>query len=155
MFSSDIETILSEVEENNKNGAAELAAKATEVLTSLDISGKSKEAVLEEICRLGSRLIHAQPKMAPIVSLVNGLLLQASEAHADGLPDNYINQYCRRFLDNLRADEEKLYCKAAGVLRDHDTVLTHSASSSVRKTLLAAHKAGKDGLYVENWVNRK
>lgn len=146
MPESKIDNKVAELAADNQSGAAELVAQAAEIIKVLDID----EAVTddrqaqENIRTLGRRLIQAQPTMAPIFSLVNGLLLQINERAGKESVTAFIDKFCQKFLADMRENEDTLHRKAAGVLPEKVTVLTHSASSTVRETIFAAVKAGKN-----------
>ena len=143
---SEIDKKVAGIAADNQSGAAELVAQATEILQLLDFDEAvtNDHKIQDNIRTLGRRLIEAQPRMAPIFSLVNGLLLQINERPGNESVTAFIDKYCQKFLADMRQNEETLHRKAAGVLPENTTVLTHSASSTVRETVFAAVKAGKN-----------
>jgi len=143
MFTAEIEQLLSKIEADNYSGAAELTVQAADALQAIGAQAGDDREIEGKILAFGVRLISGQPTMGSLFTLVNGALLGLAEQYTGKTSGEFIENYCSKFLDTLNKNEETLYRKAAGVLRDGDCILTHSASSTVRETILAASEAGK------------
>jgi len=76
----------------------------------------------------------AQPAMAPLANLAD--LVRANTDAAR------LAESCREFAARLRDAGRRIAELASGLITDGATVLTHSASGTVRDALLAAHGAG-------------
>ena len=139
------EHLLREIALNNRSGAAEilpravdlfelLAARADDTLT---ISQARKSAI--EAC---AGLVRAQPRMAPLINLANAVI-RATESSASAVEvlkaaagaAFEFNQRCSRAAAAAATN-------AAALIRQGATVLTHSRSSTILRTLIDAHNAG-------------
>jgi len=124
-----------------------LAVQAAEALRELaeeyqPLDGRPE--FLEVLAAAAAALVRAQPVMAPIVNLANQVLLQASDIK--GSPQAVqitAARACNEFIGQTAEFDQNLHRKAAGVIRNDDTVLTHSYSSAVAKALIAAHRQGR------------
>lgn len=56
---------------------------------------------------------------------------------------NIIKSYCEEFIQNLKTSDRLISKNANEIFEDDSTVLTHSYSSTVLKTILYAKKIGK------------
>jgi translation initiation factor eIF-2B subunit delta len=124
--SASLEEFLLEIREDNVSGATHLVRKGAQFLLACLKEGKA-----EEIWALGKALIDAQPSMAPMVNLVNGLF-DAIKAFKD--PQSIKEQGAEAvqgFLKGLSTSEEQIRGHALSLLQWEKRVMTLSYSSTV------------------------
>ena len=109
-----IQSLIHEIRCDNTSGATALTRKAAEALSGSD-----------EPLETARALIAAQPTMAPIVNLTRSALS----------PEEFVETLVRHGQAAVR--------HAAELIREGQTVLTHSFSSAVLETLLSAHGQGR------------
>lgn len=142
-------TILRRIREDNRSGASALTREAANLLLmELDAPYRSLAELRQNLLTLGQELISAQPMMAPIFNLVNGLLLKAQE----GLELEETKEGCRQqikeYLARLEESLQSLALEAASLIQEGLTILTHSYSSAVEAAFCAAGEQGKDFVVV-------
>ncbi|MCP5120798.1 MAG: hypothetical protein GY953_59145, partial [bacterium] len=115
-MSAEVQELIDQIRSDNTSGATTLTRLAAKAL--------SRSSALDETARA---LVAAQPAMAPILNLVNTVLSDARGAAA-----------CDEFLESLAANSEAAIRHGASLIQRSQTVLTHSFSSAVLDTLLAA-----------------
>jgi len=129
---------VAELSRDNRSGAAELEARALELLIDLvgDSSpGSNAGEYRRWLLRVGRELIGAQPAMATFFRLVNDLLWACDRAT---LPED-IRQQALTFLQHRQARQEAALEAAAHAaaiyLADYTALMTYSRSSSVLRAL--------------------
>ena len=130
---------------DNRSGAVALAAQAARALARLFEREPVKgDAALVPLALEGARkVMRAQPEMAPMFRLAHGVVLAADRASGPAEQLGAALRFCLDFETGLK-EHSSLTAQAAGALiRDCDTVLTHSFSATVRDALLLAHAQGK------------
>ena len=137
------EHLLREIALNNRSGAAEILERAVELfklLAAADTRMISQARISAiEAC---AGLVRAQPRMAPLINLANAVIratespTSASEVlkAAAGAAFEF-NQRCSRAAAAAATN-------AAALIHQGATVLTHSRSSTILRTLIDAHNAG-------------
>lgn len=137
--------LIREIEGNNISGATTLTERGAEALALLseDSKAQSTAEFLEELLVAGRALIKAQPSMAPLFNLVNSVLLRV-----DGLADleatkQAVKEASDGFTARLRQGMEEISQRAAQLIEGGATVMTHSYSSTVLRTLLRAREMGR------------
>jgi len=133
-------TILTMITEDRTSGAYELAAKAVEAVLMFvkECQSLSPEAVRERFSSFSLKLLHAQPSMAPLINLVNGLWLQAEKGK---LPEA-LEEEARRFRAQMAEARDRIAQEAAVLFKKANTVLTYSYSSTVLNALMSARREG-------------
>ncbi len=141
----DTENRILEIRQDHESGATRLVLAAAETVKRLcDDNGVSDKVFPSALKEAARRLVSAQPSMAAMFSLANSMLLEAESATQPEQTRKRVRQTCEAFIANNEDAEVSLHKKAAGIIRDGDTVLTHSYSSAVLKSLLQAKAAGKN-----------
>lgn len=140
-----IEERIEAICEDSETGATELAVRGAEILRDLlDSEGdREPQDVFTLLCRAGLALVQGQPVMAPLLNLVNQLLLEAEGARESRQIASCVIHACNAFMQQTDEQDQHLQRKAAGIIRDQDTVLSHSYSSAVAKALITARRQGK------------
>jgi translation initiation factor 2B subunit (eIF-2B alpha/beta/delta family) len=144
-FPREIQSRIDGIRSDNTSGAAELGARAAETLMVLaENAHASSTPHLTAYLSAGAyALIEAQPTMAPIFNLANQALLSMDGLGEAGEIGKAVSVSCRNFISRLKSSGEEIGKIAAGLIRDGDSVMTHSYSSTVLKALLMAKAAGK------------
>jgi len=134
-----IQKLIDEIKSDNTSGSIYLAKKSTETLIPL-----SKEnCSLDQIQITAKSLIEAQPTMASIFNLCNNLLFNIDKIDKRQYA-KYVNKYCKKFLLDLENSDKLVNKIAYKLIKNDSTILTHSFSSTVLKTLLYAKESGLD-----------
>ena len=114
MTRTRIQSLIHDIRCDNTSGSTALTRKAAEALSLSDEPRETARA-----------LIAAQPTMASIVNLAKSSLSPLE------------------FADAFMSHGQAAIRHAAELIRDGQTVLTHSFSSAVMEALLAAHRLGR------------
>ncbi len=84
--------------------------------------------------------------MAPIMNLVNGLLLRTHQAAASGAGSEHVRQEAIEYLETFRSEAarslDQIARRAVGMLEPDCRVFTLSGSETVVRTLEEAHRLG-------------
>ena len=102
----------------------------------------------ESMIEIGRRLINAQPSMAPLFYAVNKMLLEIEKEIEGKATVAELKEAIRSASEQLIVDSKDALNKIQGhftsLLDDKCTVLTHSYSQTVIKSLIFAHQKKKD-----------
>lgn len=138
---------IAEVAADNRSGAAEILRSAAGVFSLLEpasgeasVDLKQAQALIIEAC---ARVARAQPFMIPVANLASSVITAAiNRASAQEMFDSAISR-ARDFAD--RAERAASLCaqRAARLISDGATVLTHSRSSTALAAFINARRAGK------------
>jgi len=132
------------IQADNRTGASQLALDAAAAIGLLANENTADDerftALLEEAAR---SLIKAQPVMAPIVNLVDLILRESDTSTPSENLARRVARGCSEFATRIQEANASIRRKATALIRDGDTVLTHSFSSAVLSTLRAAHGQGR------------
>jgi len=144
MTAPTVESRIRDLAQDNVSGAAELARDGAEVLGLLAKQSEARDlsSFLGELGATGRRVVQAQPSMAPLFNLVNGVLF-----HLDGVESleearQRVEASARGFADELTLRGQEIAEEAVNLLFSGGTVLTHSRSSTVFAALLLARGRG-------------
>lgn len=142
---TSVEQSINELAADKRSGAADIAARAADILLQRASIGQSAspDAFREELFATGWRLIQAQNTMAALINLVNGVLWKLEQVETpQGLRQavaTATDQFKRQLKDHaLRVAEGAL-----PLILDGATVVTISQSSTVQHALLHAYRAGR------------
>jgi translation initiation factor 2B subunit (eIF-2B alpha/beta/delta family) len=142
----DISLEIKETGEDNTSGAAELTRKAAETFIHLidcvEVSSRSQYMVYIESA--AQKLVQAQPAMAPIFNLCNGILLSIDELETVRDIQQRVREYSKDFIQKLNQSEDRIAELTKKLISNHTTILTHSYSSTVLKSLLLAKSSDKE-----------
>lgn len=130
-LTDDIRARIQAIATDNRNGAVYLARQAAEVLSEVSSLDHYQQA-LETACRA---LVAAQPSMAPIVNLANSALRNATAPSS-------LRRLCHGFGRDIEESVRRISGHAVPLIRPGATVLTYSASQTVREALTRAWTSG-------------
>jgi translation initiation factor eIF-2B subunit delta len=146
MTAPTVESLIRDLAEDNTSGAAELADDAAEVLEVLTKQSEARDlsTFLGELSSTGRRVVQAQPAMAPLFNLVNGVLSNLDGVGSLEEARRRVEASARVFAQEVASSGERIAEEALNLLSDGCTVLTHSRSSTVLAALLLARGRGQE-----------
>lgn len=136
---------IAELGADHTSGATELAKHAAAIFLQLtDPQAEIPGTELSGGCTdIAYALVRSQPTMAPLLSLVNRVLAAVRQsANPDELRD-LVRSLARSLISQLDTSNTRIALHAEPLVGDGTTILTHSHSSAVKKTLLKARDAGR------------
>ena len=131
---------------DNTNGSLELTKQAADILIFLvdNVSVNSSSEIINLIHDTTNRLIKAQPIMASIFNLTNTILLEnIGLKNKEEIKQN-VHKSCQLFMQHLELSKKIISELTVKIIRDYNTVITHSYSSTLLNTLIFAKEAGKN-----------
>ena len=134
----NIRKSIEQIRLDNTSGSVELAKKSAELLILL----VNRNGSLAQINNTAYSLVQSQPTMASIFNLVNNLMLNIDK-NKNKQPKNIVNNYCKKFLQDLETSDNSISKQAMELIKNNATIITHSNSSTVLYTLLCAKSFGK------------
>ena len=139
----DVAYRITQLAEDHRSGATALAAQAAEVFTlAAETSRAPGEAqFLADLAEVGHVLMAAQPAMAPLFHLANGILNAVERAPAEA-KRTAVSATAKGFVAGLTRRNAKLVDVAQAHFGPQEVVLTLSASATVEAALRRAHNAG-------------
>jgi len=145
-ISEKIKTQIEEIRLDNISGSVKLATRSAEtlitILENVDVSSHSK--LIAYIEMVSKELVKAQSTMAPIFNLVNKTLLNIYNLDDEEEIRRIVRVFCQNFLTKLDASGQMISKLAIDLITDNSTILTHSFSDTILKTLLLAKRSGKN-----------
>lgn len=140
-----IEKKLSEIKQDKISGAAILIIRAIEVLNyfATHYTNPAIEKFLSDLYQLASKLIQAQPSMAPFYNLVHRVTLEAETASTLEEAIQKLIETSVKFQQEQENSGYKIAVHTSSLLRDGQTVLTHSFSSTITRALAQTRDDGK------------
>ncbi|MCB0193069.1 MAG: hypothetical protein KDJ65_14085 [Anaerolineae bacterium] len=137
-----IETIRAD----NLSGAVALTRQAAQALLSVvddENAPADDDRLLDSLGATAKALIAAQPTMAPLFNVGNQLLWTLeSRPKGESIPHT-VRQSCHTFLNAIEQSGGKIAKRAAALIEDGMTIMTHSASATVAQALYTARRDGK------------
>ncbi len=143
MIDPEIKQMIEDIRTDTTHGASQLARNAAVVFRqAAEISRASHaQAMIEELNEVGLELEKVRPAMAPLYNVVYGIM----RVFAENLPGKFPEEARRIAVGLADGAVQHSYLAvarvadyAAGLLKDGDTVLTHSYSSTVIAALRRA-----------------
>jgi len=135
---------LESIKTDNVNGAEALAKKSAELFRWIAERGRPRSA--EEFTGIiratAKALVNAQPAMAGIFNLANAMLIASEDVREIARMRSVITSTAERFLDSSAEHTKKIAAKAGRLIHSGQTIATHSFSSTVFQSLLAAKESG-------------
>jgi translation initiation factor eIF-2B subunit delta len=133
--------IIETIRADNTSGAAELARMAANAVLEWTDQTASvpPHAWKEELQACAPGLCMAQPAMAPLFNLVNGILLALESTAFPEQPQARVRRAVQAFLERLTLMNGSMTTATLGLLPAGARILTFSYSSSVLAVLRAAH----------------
>lgn len=142
--------LLQDILNNNFSGASELMSMGIECIMAFseDWEEENPHEYYDGMVNLGKQLIHAQPSMAPLFNAVNTVLLEIEKSLEKGgsvveLKET-VTSTSKNLLDRSKKALMDIQKHSDGLIENGSTILTHSYSSTVIKTLIFAHEQGKE-----------
>lgn len=141
--------VVREIGADNVSGASELSRKAASsfVLFASESPASSREGYFQDLLKLGSELIFAQPQMTSIFNMVNSILYSVEQV----LPTltvselaGFTRQKAEEFIGNSLNAIQLIAENGERLIAQDSKVLTFSASGSILAILKKAKEAGKD-----------
>lgn len=143
---STVKTKIQEIRADNRSGAAEITKRASDVFVEFSkIKISKKTEFLSLLHQVSRDLIDSQPSMAPIINLVNRVLVKVG-----GLTDlkamrEGVQAEAQSFIKNMNAGLGSIISNSLSVIKNFKnpcSILTYSYSSTVLNVLADARKAG-------------
>ena len=145
----EISDLIDKLKNNRTDGASELARQAAGILKTAAESSRTENAaefVLEQ-AEIGKRLTSTHPSMATIYNMVSRLLSvldrKSKRMEPDAVRQLVIDRADEVMEESLKAVEE-IARNSARLIKDGDTILTHSYSSTVVAALKKASAGYSD-----------
>jgi translation initiation factor 2B subunit (eIF-2B alpha/beta/delta family) len=142
---SEIDRLIAAVAAEHQHGAIQVAELAADILQKRVSSGEpaSPEAFRHELLMTGWALIRTFPTMAPLVNLVNTVLWKSEESEAPQTLRKAVIAATEDFKRQIRQHTLHVAERALSLINDGSTIVTISASMTVRHALLHAQRAGR------------
>ncbi len=130
---------------DKRSGAAQIAARAADVLLRRATTGEasSPDAFREELLATGWALIQAQSTMAALINLVNTVLWKIEQHETPSELRQAVVEATGQFKRQLKDHAMRVAEKALPLIVDGCTVVTISQSTTVHNALLQAQRAGR------------
>lgn len=141
---ADLDALVAPLRADTLSGASEVARSASEVMrrAAVRILAGSLEELRWGLGEVAMKVLDAQPSMAPLVRLVQGVLAAAGEADTVEHARHAAVDAAEAFRDGLETRETAVAERAAEVLPDSGMIGTISASSTVRAALVRSAASG-------------
>ena len=130
---------------DKRSGAAQIAARAADILLRHTASGEatSPDAFREELLTTGWSLIQAQSTMAALINLVNTVLWKIEQHDTTHELHQAVIDATEQFKRQLKEHALRVAEGSLPLIVDGSTVVTISQSSTVQHALLHAQRAGR------------
>ncbi|MCF7854254.1 MAG: translation initiation factor eIF-2B [Candidatus Pacebacteria bacterium] len=135
-----VQNDITTIQDDTESGASQIVKRAVEAFLRLtaDMADAEEELFVDALDEVAEKLAFAQPAMAPLFNLVNTILNEEDRKQVAGPIQRRVAEACKNFASGIESSDEAVRRKASGIIRDGDTVFTHSNSSTVLKALLHA-----------------
>ena len=132
---------IDEIADDHVAGAVEVAERSADLLLrQARIGPDEAETLRRAILEIAWGLINAQPTMAPLVNLVNGVLWRLDNANE---PRQAVAEAIVDFKRHLRIHEAAIAEKTLPLIPEGARIITLGRSTTVRGALLYAQRAGR------------
>jgi translation initiation factor 2B subunit (eIF-2B alpha/beta/delta family) len=138
------------IECDNSSGASEILVMAKECLVTYsgEIRSSSCEGYMNLFSVFAKRLVNAQPSMAPLFNYVNEVLLYLEDSQDGSMDVTGFNKefikISEDYITNSQNAQKSMEKHIDNLLEDSNTILTHSYSSTVIRSLTNAQANGKN-----------
>lgn len=146
----NIDELIQEIKSDKISGASELMIKAIKCLTAFSetVDADKAEKYYEGVTGIGRQLIDAQPSMAPLFNAVNTVLLTIGDRLESNCTVEELKKSAKSSSEELLAHSKnaliKIKKQVANLIEGECTILTHSYSSTIIKSLIFAHQEGRE-----------
>ncbi|NGX43265.1 MAG: Methylthioribose-1-phosphate isomerase [Chlamydiae bacterium] len=143
-----VEEIIEEIEKDRKSGASTLTDKALECFAVFaeQSSDKTLQTLQDQLLLICNELIHSQPDMAPMFTVTQRVLSCVENLKNQNPSPEKIRKTIKELIHTIRTElvqaKEKIAAIGLSLIKNSDTILTHSYSSSVKEMLISVHKMG-------------
>jgi translation initiation factor 2B subunit (eIF-2B alpha/beta/delta family) len=139
---TDWRSLVEDIARDNRSGATAIAVRAADRIADF---AERTDFTREDLLELSRALVAAQPSMAPLFLLANGLLRAAAVAEAGekGKWRDGVAVSARRRAEEMRANPGIIAKHTLTMIPKGSTVLTHSASAAVQLALQLAYEYGR------------
>lgn len=139
------EQAINELAADKRSGAAEIAARAADILLHRAASGEasSPDAFRAELFATGWALIQSHNTMAALINLVNSVLWKIEKGETPHDLREAVIAATEQFKLQLKNHAMRVAEGALPLIADGATVVTISQSSTVQRALLHAQRAGR------------
>lgn len=127
------------------SGAVAIARAAGTMLLEFaeEEAGNTPQDMIGLLCQLAREILTAQSGMSSLVTLFNRVFFAIGpETESDAIA-LMLQETVRTFLQNMQFSREEISRNAAALINSNLVVLTHSASSTVLRTITNARKTGR------------
>ena len=133
------------IRDDNISGAVELTKQAAHILLSVidQVDEPSASRLTQTIEVTVIALVQAQPTMAPLFNLGNRVLRTIEPLRQKESIRQTLQQSCQDFLAQIEHSGHIIAARAAELIEDGMTIMTHSASATVLRAFLTARQTGK------------
>lgn len=140
---TDLDALVAPLRADTVSGASEVARSASEVMrrAAVRIPAATLEGLQWGLGEVAMKVLDAQPSMAPLVRLVQGVLAAAGEADTVEHARHAAVDAAEAFRGGLETRKTAVAERAAEVLPATGTIATISASSTVRTALVGTSSA--------------
>lgn len=130
---------------NNRQGAAEIAEQAADILLRQARTGEAAtpDVLRQDMLAIGWELIKAHPTMAPLVNLVNVVLWRIDTVEGVRALRQAVADIIADFKRQLRVHEAAIAESVLPLIPEGAYVLTNGRSTTVRAALRHAQRAGR------------
>jgi translation initiation factor 2B subunit (eIF-2B alpha/beta/delta family) len=137
--------MVKEIHDDNRSGASEIARKvaASIIVFSDSFEGNAVADFKRAIQRLGLEIVQAQPAMATLFNLVNGVLLAVEEEEGLIASQRAVKKRARAFVAAMESGWQSMTEATSQILGEGSTILVHSDSGTLCRVLLALHEQGR------------
>jgi len=141
-----VRATIEEIASDNLSGAARILGRAAEVFSLLHKSALESDGdpyqARQKVIETCAALIQAQPMMTPLVNLANSVVAAINSPGAGEITIR-AEMAARKFSRRAARASTSVARRAAELIPEGATVLTHSYSSTVARALIEARNCGK------------
>jgi len=145
MLPRSVQARIGDLAADHSSGAVEIATKAAGVLVlfAAEAEAEDVQSFCRELAAAGKVLIQAQPSMAPLLNLLNTVVVAVQGTSDLDAARNLVRTASVAFRAELETRSKRIAELALSLLRDGCVVLTHSRSSTVLAALQLAAARGR------------
>ena len=141
----DIDSLTQDIINDNLSGAQDLTSKTASLIHSLvrKKQSHSPEELRRTVLEIAGRLLQAHPAMASLFNLFTRILIQLDQAPRGPGAATEVQRTTTSFLQNMEEHNRRISVHLFKLIKQQDTIVTHSASRSVSEALTYCWKRGK------------
>ena len=141
----DIDSLTQDIINDNLSGAQDLTSKAASLILRLvrEKQSHAPEDLRRTVLKATGRLLRAHPVMASLFNLFTRILTQLDQVPCGPEAATEAQRAGESFLQEMKEHNRRISVHLFKLIKQKDTIVTHSASRSVREALLYCWKRGK------------